>query len=69
MYYKFIKDMDTRWFCCVNAKNLDEAIEKSKHADWDHEEDSYCSYHRVEIAKSEKAYEDGYFEENEEVEF
>ena len=69
MFYKFISDKSTRWFCTVEADNLEEAIEKSKDAEWDHEPDVFEDYHRIEIAESEEAYEDGDYVEDEETVF
>ena len=65
MFYKFISDKTTRWYCCVEAANLKEAIQKSKHKSWEQEPDVYQTYHLIEVAKDEQAYEDGDYMEDE----
>ena len=69
MFYKFISDKSTRWTCCVEADSLEEALEKSKDAEWEDEPDVEEVYHRIEIAESEEAYEEGDYEEDEETTF
>ena len=69
MYYKFISDKSTRWFCCVEADNLKDAIEKSKRAEWDTEPDVFETYHRIEIANSEDDYDEGNYVEDENTPF
>lgn len=68
MFFRFINDKSIRFYTDVEAKSLKEAIKKVNegNCEWDRESDLWPVYHRIEIAKNRKAYEEGDFENNEE---